>query len=446
MKLSRVFITISIISNLFGQVYDYTAVPGHDDTYTIAHFRIYIPETADTSKGVYVYLNPFGSDSRNIVYDSHMQTLCESNSFSLMGAQLNNMHMDSGVGSALLSALSDFSSQSNHPEIEFSPLFFEGYSWGGQWSYHFTVWQPSQTIGFITMKGGYHDTTYAGDAAFVPGLMFIGENDLDYRITNLTGIFLDHRPLGAPWTLAMEPDAAHNRITNRRLLDNYFLDIISRRLPNDFPIDESYPLNDVILNSGWLGDRQDQFISQYECYPLFADTASWSPTREAAIHWQTFVSDSTVTDTFPCASDMVSLSLPFQDNWNIIGLPLDMSSSYYLDLFPDAEYGTCYSYDGGYCTIDTLYPGTGFLLRFPTSGSTTITGYPITQLPIYVHQGWNLISGLTSSISVEIIYASELIVDGTCYGFNAGYALTDSLYPGEGYWIYSVGEGEIVIP
>ncbi len=445
MKLHWITSSLFLISSLWGQIYDYTAVPEHDDDFSIARFRIYIPELVDTSCGIYIYLNPYGTDSRNIVNDDHMRNLCTSNNFSLMGAQLDNMHMDSGIGDALLSAIASFSSQSGHSEIEHSPLFFEGYSWGGQWSYHFTVWQPSRTIGFITMKGGYHDTTYAGEATYVPGLMFIGENDLDYRITNLTGIFLDHRPLGAPWSLAMEPNAAHNRITDRHLLDNYFLDVISRRLPDEFPTEEPYPLNEVVLETGWLSDRDSQIISQYECYPLFTDTASWSPSRDAAIQWQSFVSESTVTDTFPCASDIISLTIPYHENWNIVGLPLDTPSSFYLDIYPSAEAGTCYHYDEGYTAIETLMAGKGYLLRFPEDGISDITGYPINQLTLNVHPGWNLISGLTAPTSVDVLYSFELIVNGTCYGLHEGYTLADSLYPGSGYWIYSTGEGSIIL-
>ena len=75
----------------------------------------------------------------------------------------------------------------------FLPFFINGYSWGGQFGYHFTKWLPERVVGFITQKGGYHDTTNAGDAIEVPGLMLIGENDLPYRIENLTEIFLNHQ-------------------------------------------------------------------------------------------------------------------------------------------------------------------------------------------------------------------------------------------------------------
>ena len=45
-------------------------------------------------------------------------------------------------------------------------------------------------------------------------LFFIGENDFQYRIDNLTNIFLNHRPLGAKWVLAIDKNAVHDQITD----------------------------------------------------------------------------------------------------------------------------------------------------------------------------------------------------------------------------------------
>ena len=52
--------------------------------------------------------------------------------------------------------------------------------------------------------------------------MIVGENDLAYRIENLTGIFLDHRPIGAKWILAMEQDAGHSLVMDNNILDSFF--------------------------------------------------------------------------------------------------------------------------------------------------------------------------------------------------------------------------------
>ncbi len=299
-KIIKIFIIFFLFSFGVNQVYDFSDIPDSTENFTTADFRLYIPENIDTIKGIYAYMHGFGGDSRYIVEDSLMRVLVESVDFALLGVRLDNMHMDSGIGNSLLDAKNNFSNQSNHDELIFSPLFFEGYSWGGQWSYHYTKWRPQDVIAFITMKGGYHDTTYAADAIHVPGYMFIGENDSDYRIDNLTNIFLNHRPFGAIWALAMEPNSGHNRVTDRNLLDNFLFDMIEKRLPNTFDVNQPIDLLDIDKESGWLGNRSDFIIYPYNCYDEGIDTLSWLSNTLNAQNWQYFVSDSTITTINNC--------------------------------------------------------------------------------------------------------------------------------------------------
>ena len=429
----------------FGQIYDYSAIPQVEDSYTIANFRIYVPETVDTVFGIYTFLTHLGGDSRAIVNDPGMRTLCTESQFALMGAQFDNMHMETGIGNALLEAQFDFAQQSGHPELEFSPLYFEGYSWGGQWSYHFTLWRPDLVIGFVTMKGGYHDTTSAGLTVNVPGYMFVGENDLDYRIENLTGIFLNHRPFGALWTLAMEQGAGHTQITDRILLDGYFYDVISLRVPNEISTDEPVVLLPVSESIGWFGNRSSFEIGSFECYNFGEDTSAWLPSREAAIIWQSFVSENSVTDTIPCPSDNVDLNISYSADWNLVGLPLALENNGYLELFPNAVQNTLYSFDGsGYAQEIELNPSFGYWLRFNEPGSEIISGLAITQMDVTIHEGWNLISSITFPVEINNISDPEgLIIFGTIYGFNGGYISVAVLEPGKGYWVRSNGDGTI---
>jgi len=181
------------ISLLQADIFD-VSIPENDTaSYNYADFRIWINDSTDTLRGIYWFMHPNNGDSRNIVTDSTYQELVNEQHFALMGAHIFNMHMSSGIGDAVVAAMDSFAILSQHSEVSFLPFFINGYSWGGQFGYHFTKWLPERVVGFITQKGGYHDTTNAGDAIEVPGLMFIGQNDLPYRIENLTEIFLNHR-------------------------------------------------------------------------------------------------------------------------------------------------------------------------------------------------------------------------------------------------------------
>lgn len=217
-----------------------------------------------------------------------------------MGAQLFNSDMATGIGDGVLRALVDFAVQSGRPELAFTTLFLDGWSWGGQFGYHFTKWRPERVIGFVTQKGGLHDTSPAGAAIEVPGYLVIGELDLPYRIENLTGIFEAHRPLGAKWVLAMEPGAWHGRVTDRNLLDDFFHTAAAHRLPATIPPAAPVELELLEEPAGWLGNRTTQAIGAHVCYDADPDSACWFITRRVGEYWQGFVSDSTVTDTIAC--------------------------------------------------------------------------------------------------------------------------------------------------
>ncbi|MDP6614547.1 MAG: hypothetical protein QF835_05955, partial [Candidatus Marinimicrobia bacterium] len=296
-RFSPILLLFSLLSS---QIYD-VSIPENDTaSYNYADFRIWINDSTDTLRGIYWFMHPNNGDSRNIVTDSAYQSLVNGQDFALMGAHIFNMHMETGIGDAVIAAMDSFAVLSQHDEISFIPFFINGYSWGGQFGYHFTKWIPERMLGFITQKGGYHDTTDAGDAIEVPGLMFVAENDLPYRIENLTGIFLDHRPLGSKWALAMEQDAGHTQITDQNFLNSFFNTVTDLRLPQ--PLDVFQPVTLITLSDtiGWLGNQDTWIIGDWDCYDGIVDSSSWFLAREEGELWQNFVSEGTAIDTSTC--------------------------------------------------------------------------------------------------------------------------------------------------
>ncbi len=301
-SLAWLLISILCYASAGAGTYDYLAIPGLTESFNPSEMRLYIPDEPELIRGIYFYVDPYGSDSRYITANETFRTLAAGKQFALMGAHLSNVDMESGIGNGILRALTSFSQLSGRTELAFANIFFEGYSWGGQFSYHFTKWAPERVVGFVTQKGGYHDTSPAGLAINVPGYMFIGELDLPYRLDNLTSIFEAHRPLGAVWVLALQPGAGHERITDRKLLDAYFRKVVDLRVPLSFPPDQPIHLLPIEERLGWLGNRATHAIGTFDCYDADIDLASWLAGRSIGVKWQEFVSDSTVTDTIPCLS------------------------------------------------------------------------------------------------------------------------------------------------
>ena len=230
-------------------------------------------------------------------------------------------------GEALITALKELSILSGYPELEYSALLFDGYSAGGQFSYHFTQWKPERVIAFVTMKGGAHSLFFAGAAMKVPGYMFIGENDEEYRITNLTNIFERNRFWGALWALAMEPDAGHERVS-KEIIHSYFDDIISLRVPATIPIDSVPGLVEIDEEDGWLGNRETYSVSSFSEYPEDKTKACWFPNEKIAREWKSFVQGKPITDITYCGRKSPKTFQLFQNHPN----PFNSTTTIQYDL------------------------------------------------------------------------------------------------------------------
>ena len=152
------------------------------------------------------------------------------------------------------------------------------------------------------------------------------------------------------------------------------------------------------------------------------------------------------TGYFGSTAGAGTISVDHIPDWNLVGLPLEVDDPFHLSVFPDALEGTLYSFNGGYTQEDNLFAGNGYWLRFPGEGITEISGSPFYSLTVSLIIDWNLISGISSAVSLANIQdPNELIIPGTLYEFTGGYVQAETLDPGKGYWIRSAGAGEITI-
>lgn len=181
----------------------------------------------------------------------------------------------------LLQTLSNFGTQSQHPELSTIPIFFVGHSMGGCTAYGFSRLHGARVAGFLTMKGGCHSPAPAAAAAGVPGHFLIGALDEQYRRQNITSAFEAGRAGGAPWAISI--DAFHHG----PLLDfDLMFDWIDAVLAARLPLTPGAPLRAVTLAEGWLGDRTSGAIAPYNCFGAGAATASWLPNQPTALDWQ----------------------------------------------------------------------------------------------------------------------------------------------------------------
>ena len=139
-------------------------------------------------------------------------------------------------------------------------------------------------------------------------------------------------------------------------------------------------------------------------------------------------------------------ALPIREGWNFIGLPLSVTDNHYLTIFPNAITESMFGFDGSYTLETNFVQGKGYWLRFPTAESVTIRGSEFNSVTLDLLEGWNLISGISSNISLsQISDPGNIIIPGTLYSFNGSYQQTSTMAPGKAYWIRANNSGQIIL-
>jgi hypothetical protein len=190
----------------------------------------------------------------------------------------------------LRAAMAGFGTASAHPELTHLPLLLVGGSLGGCTAYQVTRVHSADVIGFVSMKGGCHSPFDAALAVTVPASFFIGGNDEASRRTNITRVFDENRAAGALWSVAIEPNTAHDAIVDIDMLIRWMDAVLTRRLPESAVPGGPVTLRPITEASGWLGDRSSFAVAQYGSYSGDKLRASWLPSEQTARDWQALVS------------------------------------------------------------------------------------------------------------------------------------------------------------
>ena len=181
-------------------------------------------------------------------------------------------HADQGSGAALVEAIQTLALTSGESQLVNAPLYLVGDSQGGQFAFSFASWQPTRTLGFVSLKGGYHDWAAVQNATGVPGLFFAGESDAPFRLANIKEVFSKGRALGAPWCLAVEPSGGHSPEPCGSLVHSY--------------------LKELSKSPAAKGEGIAGTPAKIDVPPPTKDTSSWSWFPDAAFErdWSAFES------------------------------------------------------------------------------------------------------------------------------------------------------------
>jgi dienelactone hydrolase len=278
-----------------GTTFEETVAPGRN--YDKAEFKLWMPKDIPTVQAVAVLVPGSNGDGRGQVDDPVWQAFAVRHQLALVGVRLTDkphdqgfieeyVNVSQGSGQAFLDAMNAFAGRARHPELATAPFLLWGMSAGGEFNYEFVAWKPERVIAFVVNKGNIYYTALAPKAARgVPGILFTGGKDLEFRTSTITGLFAMNRRAGALWALAEEPNAAHVVGRSRDCALVLFEEMLAARLGG------GSGLKPLTEKSGLLGDIKARTFHAIGEEPVPNYPTAWLPTSRVAEAWQAVVTE-----------------------------------------------------------------------------------------------------------------------------------------------------------
>lgn len=278
-----------------GSVLDEKVASGRN--YDVAEFRLWLPNGVPAVQAIAVLVPGSNGDGRGQVDDPVWQDFAVRHKLALVGVRLTDkpheqgfieeyVNVSQGSGQALLDAMSAFAARAKHPELATAPFLLWGMSAGGEFNYEFVCWKPERVVAFVVNKGNIYYTALAPMAArMVPGILFTGGTDLEFRTSTITGLFAINRRGGALWALAEEPSAGHVVGRSRDVALVLFEDALALRAGDGATLK---PLSE---KSGFIGDIKAKTFHAVGEGKVPNYPTSWLPTARVAERWQWLVTE-----------------------------------------------------------------------------------------------------------------------------------------------------------
>ena len=274
-----------------------TIPPG--ENYDKAEFRLWLPDVSGPVRAIVVLVPGSNGDGRAMADDAEWRTFATKHSLALIACRFTDkphdqnfiehyVNVSRGSGQALLDALAAFARRTTHAELATAPFLMWGMSAGGQFNYEFVAWKPERVAAFVVNKGGiYYSALLSPAARGVPGVLFIGGKDLEFRNNTITGLFAVNRRAGALWALAEEPGVAHVVGRSRDLAMMFYEDVLPLRIGPA----GSASLQPMSEKSGFLGDLKAHTAKALDESGTPNYPTAWLPTARIARAWEAMATE-----------------------------------------------------------------------------------------------------------------------------------------------------------
>jgi len=202
-----------------------------------------------------------------------------------MAEELNR---DAAVaGDAGLSMLIErFAQDSGHHELRNAPILFWGFSAAAGFGTTFAALHPDRTIAFVRYHSHRRGSTTSVDRLkTTPTLLVAGGRDQTAGTEDASELWRSGRAAGAPWTLAVEPEAQHSspeihEKTVTSLTVPWISAVVRLRL------NDKRPLKSVPVGETWLADVSTSETAAFAAFRGDRGAAVWLPDASSAKGWQ----------------------------------------------------------------------------------------------------------------------------------------------------------------
>ena len=233
--------------------------PGNN--FDIAQFRLWYPDNVSMLRGIVLLVPGSNGDGRASAQDTVWQAFAVKHKLALVACYFKDKQHDQN--------------------------FIEDYIKVADGSGEFVAWKPERVIAFVVNKGGiYYSALVPRAARSVPGVLFVGGKDLEFRTNTIVGLFAVNRRAGALWALSEEPGAAHIVGRSRDLAIPFYEDVMAARLPA-----ATGPLKPMPEKPAFIGDFKTKSFAPTGTGAAPGFPTAWLPTERIARVWQAILTE-----------------------------------------------------------------------------------------------------------------------------------------------------------
>lgn len=160
---------------------------------------------------------------------------------------------------------------------------------------------------------------------------------------------------------------------------------------------------------------------------------------------QFYITDASENTIYQYNGPYPSFQVSYSGDWNLAGVPIETTGIIYSDLYSTATQEPFIFESNSYNFESTLTNSIGYWVHLSEEETTRFFGLPNESIDLSLDEGWNLVSGIGSSLSVSSIDDPQNLLISNWYGFDGSYFSASTLEPGNGYWIKANQAGSITL-